>query len=79
MTKNTFSVNGGALPAPILTTANLIRECDGQINRPVLKAMVRHKAMRTFGSTGPRYIRAAMKVYPASYPSMVVAAARRLG
>lgn len=63
MSKNTFPVNGGAMPSSIFTTANLIRECDGQINRPVLKAMVRREAMRTFGSTAPRFIREAMKLY----------------
>ncbi len=63
MSKDTFPVNGGAMPTATLTIANLTDRQTGQLNRDVYAAMVRREAMRTFGSTAPRYIRQAAKLY----------------
>jgi hypothetical protein len=63
MSKDTFTVNGGAMPSAILTIANLTDRQTGKLNRDVYQALVRREAMRTFGSTAPRYLREAAKLY----------------
>ncbi|WP_407122825.1 hypothetical protein [Bradyrhizobium sp. STM 3561] len=63
MTNNTLLVNGGAMPSAILTVANLTDSQTGKLNRDVYEALVRREAMRTFGSTAPRYLREAAKQY----------------
>ncbi|TWI07883.1 hypothetical protein LPJ38_03155 [Bradyrhizobium daqingense] len=63
MSKSTSPVNGGAMPSATLTIANLTDEQTGRLNRDVYQALVRREAMRTFGSTAPRYLRQAAKLY----------------
>ena len=52
-----------ATSSAILTIANLTNPQTGLLNRDVYQALVRREAMRTFGSTAPRYIRQAGKLY----------------
>jgi hypothetical protein len=61
MTKNTFSVNGGAMPA--LSHHQLIDQATGETNIWVLKALVRRQAMADYGAITPRSLRSAIRYY----------------
>ncbi|MDA9396403.1 hypothetical protein WN73_38490 [Bradyrhizobium sp. CCBAU 45394] len=52
-----------ATSSAIITIANLTNPHTGLLNRDVYQRLVRREAMRTFGSTAPRYIRQAAKLY----------------
>jgi hypothetical protein len=47
----------------LIAVSNLLNQETGELNRDVFKTLVRREAMRTFGSTAPRYIREAGKFY----------------
>lgn len=51
------------MSSAILGVANLTDPQTGKLNRAVYEGLVRREAMRTFGSTAPRYLREASKLY----------------
>jgi hypothetical protein len=53
----------GPQPSRQLTVSNLLNQETGKLNRDVYEALVRREAMHTFGSTAPRYLREAGKLY----------------
>ena len=61
MTKNTFSANGGAMPA--LTHSNLIDQETGELNRAVFKGLCRRRAMADYGALSPRALRSSIRFY----------------
>lgn len=63
MSKSTLPVSGGAMSGAVLAVANLTDPQTGRLNREVFKGLVRREAMQTFGSTAPRFIREAAKLY----------------
>ena len=79
MSNSTSPVNGGAMPSAILTIANLTDKQTGRLNRDVYQALVRREAMRTFGSTAPRYLRQAAKLYRDHVAQQVTAWRQRHG
>lgn len=50
-------------PSRLIAVSNLLDQETGKLNRDVYEALVRREAMRTFGSTAPRYLRLAGKLY----------------
>lgn len=79
MSNSTSPVNGEAMPSAILTIANLTDKQTGRLNRDVYQALVRREAMRTFGSTAPRYLRQAAKLYRDHVALQVTAWRQRYG
>ncbi|MBR0685301.1 hypothetical protein JQ594_05200 [Bradyrhizobium manausense] len=77
MTKNTFPVNGGAVPA--LTIRNMIDEETGELRLWVLKGLARREAMRTWGDLSPRSLRFAIRVIADTIPEMQCAWRQRHG
>jgi hypothetical protein len=61
MPKNTFPVNGGAMPA--LTVSNLVDEATGKLNLAVLKGLSRRRAMADYGEITPRSLRSSIRFY----------------
>jgi hypothetical protein len=61
MTKSTFPVNGGAMPA--LSHHKLIDQETGEANIWVLKALVRRQAVADYGTITPRSLRSALRYY----------------
>jgi hypothetical protein len=61
MPKNTFSVNGGAMP--VLTVSNLVDEATGKLNLSVLKGLSRRRAMADYGEITPRSLRSSIRFY----------------
>jgi hypothetical protein len=47
----------------LIAVSNLLNDEDGTLNRDVFEALVRREALRTFGSTAPRYLRQSAKIY----------------
>jgi hypothetical protein len=47
----------------LIAVSNLLDAVTGKLNRDVYQALVRREAMRTFGSTAPRYLREAANYY----------------
>jgi hypothetical protein len=47
----------------LIAVSNLLNDEDGTLNRDVFEALVRREALRTFGSTAPRYLRQSAKMY----------------
>lgn len=64
-------------PAPaasrIIAVSNLLNQETGELNRDVFAALVRREAMRTFGSTAPRYLRQSAKLYRDHYTDQLIA------
>ena len=70
MSKNTFPVSGGAMPAATLTIRNLIDEETGDVKLWVLKGLARREAMRTWGEITPRSLPASVRALPDTPPEM---------
>ncbi|MGL3111929.1 hypothetical protein [Bradyrhizobium sp. BR 1432] len=79
MTSNTFPVNGGAMPAAILTIRNLIDEETGDVKLWVLKGLARREALRTWGEISPRALRSAVRMIADRIPEMKCAWRQRHG
>ncbi len=47
----------------LIAVSNLLDQETGTLNRDVFEALVRRNALRTFGSTAPRYLRESAKIY----------------
>jgi hypothetical protein len=63
MSKDTITVNGGAMPSARLTLNNLIDEATGRTNRDVLRHLVHRRAMADYGAITPRSIRSSQRYY----------------
>jgi hypothetical protein len=63
----------GPAPSRLITISNLLDQETGKLNRDVYEALVRRDAMRTFGSTAPRYLREAGKLYRCHVADQVIA------
>jgi len=79
MSKNTFPVSGGAMPAAVLTIRNLIDEETGEVKIWVLKGLARREAMLTWGEISPRALRAAVRMIADMIPEMQCAWRQRRG
>ncbi|WBL78799.1 hypothetical protein I3J27_38720 [Bradyrhizobium xenonodulans] len=79
MSKSTFPVNGGAMPAATLTIRNLIDEETGEVKIWVLKGLARREAMRTWGEITPRSLRASVRMCADMIPEMLCAWRQRHG
>ncbi|OKO66896.1 hypothetical protein [Bradyrhizobium sp. AS23.2] len=79
MSKNTFPVNGGAMPAATLTVRNLVDKQTGEVRMWVLKGLARREAMRTWGEITPRSLRASIRLYADMIPEMQCAWRQRHG
>jgi len=50
-------------PSRLIAVSNLLDQETGELNLDVFKALVRRDAIRTFGSTAPRYLRQSAKFF----------------
>jgi hypothetical protein len=75
--KNTFPVNGGAMP--VLTVSNLIDETTGETNIVVLKGLARRRALAEYGAISPRSLRSALRHYSDALAQMQTAWRERHG
>jgi hypothetical protein len=57
----------------LIAVSNLLNSETGKLNRDVYEALVRREAMRTFGSTAPRYLRQSGKLYRCHVADQVLA------
>lgn len=76
MPKNTFSVNGGAMP--VLTVNNLVDETTGETNISVLKGLARRRAMADYGAITPWSLRSGLRHYSDALAQMQTAWRERL-
>jgi hypothetical protein len=62
-----------------VTRHDLLDEATGTVNKRVLWTLTRRRAMDTYGSLGPRYLRAAKAYYEGLVPEMYSAWCMRHG
>lgn len=57
----------------LIAIHNIVDQATGKLNRDVLDALIRADALKTFGSTDPRYLRESRKMFRDHATSRMVA------